>query len=290
MPLIHGKSKKAVSKNIETEMEAGKPQKQSIAIALSVQRAAKKKKMAKGGEINKEESFKASEADQEPSMKAGATDKYEGPASKEFMGKRMPAFAKGGKINKEESFESAEEDHEPSMKAGATGKYQSIKKENYAGKDWTGEDEGMSDIESYPHPSEEEYMANHMKMLAEGGHVACSHCEGKGYADGGMIEDGKELESHNMSLAERIRKEHKDHKSNLALGGEITEHEDEGPATDQSYNIKAKKYFQEEGDEEYKGQPKDSNEHGDEHEDEEENDEDADMISRIRSKLKKRGY
>ena len=36
-------SKKAVSKNIETEMKAGKPQKQAVAIALSVQREAKSK-------------------------------------------------------------------------------------------------------------------------------------------------------------------------------------------------------------------------------------------------------
>ena len=35
MPLKHGKSKADISSNIKTEMKAGKPQKQSIAIALS---------------------------------------------------------------------------------------------------------------------------------------------------------------------------------------------------------------------------------------------------------------
>ena len=44
MPLIKSKSKKAVSKNIKTEIKAGKPQKQAIAIALSTQRKAKGKK------------------------------------------------------------------------------------------------------------------------------------------------------------------------------------------------------------------------------------------------------
>lgn len=43
MPLKYGTSPKTVSKNIKTEMKHGKPQKQAIAIALNVQREAKKK-------------------------------------------------------------------------------------------------------------------------------------------------------------------------------------------------------------------------------------------------------
>ena len=35
MPLKKGSSKRAVSANIRTEMKAGKPQKQAIAIAMS---------------------------------------------------------------------------------------------------------------------------------------------------------------------------------------------------------------------------------------------------------------
>lgn len=38
MPLDPGKSKAAFSRNVKTEMEAGKPQKQAVAIAYSKQR------------------------------------------------------------------------------------------------------------------------------------------------------------------------------------------------------------------------------------------------------------
>jgi len=51
MPLIKSRSQKAFKKNIETEMEHGKPQAQSLAIAYDMKRRAPKKKMADGGNV-----------------------------------------------------------------------------------------------------------------------------------------------------------------------------------------------------------------------------------------------
>lgn len=44
MPLAKGKSKETIKKNIKTEMKAGKPQKQAVAIALNQARKSAKAK------------------------------------------------------------------------------------------------------------------------------------------------------------------------------------------------------------------------------------------------------
>lgn len=60
-----------MSKNIEAEMDAGKSQKQSVAIAYDIMRRARKKKMAQGGPVTKgyeESQIKVEHPDDEPRM------------------------------------------------------------------------------------------------------------------------------------------------------------------------------------------------------------------------------
>jgi hypothetical protein len=52
MPVIKSADNKAVGKNIATEMAAGKPQKQAVAIALAVQERAKQQAAADAGKSN----------------------------------------------------------------------------------------------------------------------------------------------------------------------------------------------------------------------------------------------
>jgi uncharacterized protein YaiL (DUF2058 family) len=78
MPLKRGSSKKAVSSNIKTEMKAGKPRKQAIAIALSTARRSKKgKKLAKGGPVKAKKS-KSSAAGRIPKKPARIVKKRDG--------------------------------------------------------------------------------------------------------------------------------------------------------------------------------------------------------------------
>lgn len=102
MPLIQSKSKKAISKNIETEMKAGKPQDQSIAIAYNVQRKAKKKKMAYGG---------MAEADGNPGTPAKKPDNRR-LNEEDYMGDK---WADGGEIESRDPASSDVDDHYDSI-------------------------------------------------------------------------------------------------------------------------------------------------------------------------------
>lgn len=153
MPLIHGKSKKAFQENIKTEMDSGKPQKQSLAIAYATKRAAGKK-MAKGGMVQK------------------------------LM--HDPTYADGGVIVDDDPYK--EGDHIPNSEYYEPTKEQYHDHINHPKEHQADAAEVGLDIERMEHPDVAGMVMKIMQnkknqmMLAKGGMVDC-------YDDGGEVQD-----------------------------------------------------------------------------------------------------
>lgn len=100
MPLIKSPSKKALKQNIEAEMNSGKSQKQSLAIAFSTQRAARKKK-SKGGSVSHE--YKSEHAGHDAEMEKLQKHSRGGSIAESIMSRK--AMADGGEVDLEENSE-----------------------------------------------------------------------------------------------------------------------------------------------------------------------------------------
>jgi hypothetical protein len=77
MPLHKGKSQKTFVKNLKTELEAGKPMKQSLAISYAMKRKGKGKKMAEGGGVDSAQDSMRKAFHFQEGGRARVTDSYE---------------------------------------------------------------------------------------------------------------------------------------------------------------------------------------------------------------------
>jgi hypothetical protein len=303
MPLIKRTSKKALSKNIETEMHAGKPQKQALAIAFNTQRQARKK-MAFGGEFMGKKDSQPSQPSPQPSP--GPSDdksntetamdsirKAFGP--KKAKGDMM--YAEGGEIRAGSRRPSAddEDEREMAMMEGASSEH---------GPELDARDESMSGIDGARDEREMDMMASGGEINFKDEHMTniddaaderdehmlesapTSHAPEKRAGTKMVTEDSRDdMELSMMHLAkggiaDRIRAKQK----MMAEGGEVDlqDNSDEHLNEEDQLSYKAarkKTYYD---DSQISRQPMDSNEHGDELSDEDSHD----MVSSIRKKMK----
>lgn len=113
MPLIKGSSRKSIGKNIETEERNGKPQKQSIAIALNTARMAKKK--SKGSGSMQEMEGPESIADAVMSKRKAQRMAEGGEVEGETLGSRIGFPGAEPRAKKMAYGGMAEDDNEPHM-------------------------------------------------------------------------------------------------------------------------------------------------------------------------------
>ena len=257
-PLIKSPSKKAMSKNIATEMHAGKPQKQSIAIAYSVKRqAAKKPKMmAKGGELRA-----ASDKPSADEKLKRSTDMLDG-HEHEHHGEedaRHEYMALAGHEDSEHA-EHTLEGHEHEHGAELDARHESLSSDSIdAAKDE--HDEHMLDGHPHSHAAEKRAAS---KMVNE-------------ESEDEMETDMIHKMAHGGSVAEKIR-----HKAKMmAKGGQVSDNMSENLNEEDDLSWEAARHpLADES--QLKAQPEDSNEHGHDL-----SDEDAhDMVSMIRKKMK----
>lgn len=99
MPLINKGSKSAFSKNVATEMDNGKPQNQSLAIAYSMKSKAKKKKMAEGGIVRTETASQSgTEGHQSPLAGKTNTDNMGARHTKPMASTMAPNWIQDGRV------------------------------------------------------------------------------------------------------------------------------------------------------------------------------------------------
>lgn len=250
MPLIHGKSKKAFSKNVETEMKAGKPQGQALAISYATQRRSAKKKMAQGGIVSAKEEKRP--------MPAQTTNDTAETSRVSAKGQRGPSF-----------------NHNDSRQQIGPSKSKSPGEVEVDMRD-----EHMTDIDDAHDDTE---MGMERESSTDPKHVNAHHLED--IADAKFAHGG-EVEDHYESIADAILA--KKRRKNMAEGGQVdlsrNADEDLNFEDQQSFEAGRKENYSETPGLEQLTSPMDSNLHSPEHQEMDVHDES--IVDSIRRKKK----
>lgn len=293
MPLIKSASKEAIGKNIKKEMDAGKPQKQSIAIAFSVQRAARKKKKANydvGGAVRSPLSQEGEDQEVQDQIKHPSEPySHQEEEVMPFDVHLGENKAKGGVIDNPKLHESEEEMPHDDRKALAMAMLaKKRKKMAYGGAAEDDGNPGLPKAKPDDHRlDEDDYMSGEW---AGGPDPIRKPDDERLSMDDYMADhfgEGDDVENRSMSIAKAIMR--KQHMSKMmADGGMVDIDENAKEQPNEYYHENEDAALKENYDSDMDGisQPLDSNEHGDKLSDEDEHD----RVEQIRKKLiKKRG-
>jgi hypothetical protein len=263
MPLIKSKSPKAFSKNVETEMNSGKDQKQALAIAYNVKRSAGKKKYAKGGEVRA--------GSEKPTADSGQTHKCT------YMCNNQKHYNQDGEMVRADNKPTADSGEHTVSHPSSPHHTESMLKAGTVRPSADREND-----EAAPHRTP----AKDMNLVRAGSERPTADKDEHGQtkmADGGYLE-GEDTSTHMGTLAEAIAKRLAKHM--MAEGGRVDleeNSEEHGNAEDDlSFEALGKEQYD---DSQLEDQPKDSNEHEPSHE--EMDVEDKSMRSKISKRSRK---
>lgn len=285
MPLIQGKSKKSFSKNVETEMNAGKDQKQALAISYSVKR--KNQRKAQGGLVRADagratadhlmlaEGGEVRAGSERPTADSGQV--HECSDSCQDMTVRAHEMIRAGSVRPTaDSGEGNPAGTQPTSggadRRGGSAPVSADSGERTNAPKRTAASPGKSIRAASTRPTADNDEMGSTQMLAYGGDV-----------------EGEDEDRHMGSLAEAIAD--RLHSKMMAQGGMahddgLNENSEEhgNMEDDLSYDALGEEQFD---DDQLSDQPADSNEIGDSEEKDAEDDEDGSIISKIRARSKK---
>lgn len=320
MPLIQGKSKKAFKKNVEIEMHAGKPQKQSLAIAFSVQRKNRKRMahggmthedkresehemhevhpdcMAHGGEAHMHEPHSECMAHGGRAIRKHEMPDHEEPMPHEEMSE--DAYADGGKAE-QHHLDTSQREHIKSKN------FAEPKERKYPIEDEAHARNALARVSQFGSPEEKAEVRRkvHAKYpsigedhKAKGGYILPT-TDDHSLPNGGDLSREKVPSIHHpsdksSSLVDRIMRKRTE-KMRFADGGMVdlddhshVDEDDQDELDSRNEEIEMRPEDEDLGHDD----PMDSNEHGDSEEEESENEDSKDIISQIRSRMRaKRG-
>lgn len=228
MPLKEGKSKKTLQKNIKTEIEAGKPPKQAVAIAYAV----KRRNMAKGGGLYANIHAKRERIAEGSGEKMRKPGSEGAPTASAFkQAEKTAKMAEGGEVKhvtQKETMHCEKCGHTMMAMGGGVEEKEAAK----LGKPELsahGKEEREVSGMGHPHSDVAKLAGGEEVMCAHGGRASCNQgC----YAEGGMVQNQKLNPGHQVPMDSRLRHQtdvmrqsqsNQSEVAKLAMGGSVVE-------------------------------------------------------------------